>query len=62
MTGMIKLTAAIAVVLVAGLATLLVFDVIPPDVFSAGVKKILLVGSIFALTTVALAFIARPGK
>jgi hypothetical protein len=62
MTGMIKLTAAIAVILVAGLATLLVFEVIPAEVFSAGVKKVILVGIIFALTAGALAFIIRPGK
>ena len=62
MTGMFKLTASIAVILVAGLATLLVFDVIPPDVFSAGVKKILLVGIIVGLASAALAFIFRLGK
>ena len=62
MTGMIKLTASIAIVLVAGLATLLVFDIIPPDVFSAGVKKILLVAIIVGLTAGALAFITRLGK
>lgn len=62
MTGMIKLTASIAIVLVAGLATLLVFDVIPADVFSTGVKKILLVAIIVGLTAGALAFITRLGK
>jgi len=62
MTGMIKLTASIAILLVAGLATLLVFDIIPPDVFSTGVKKILLVGIIVGLTAGALAFISRLGK
>jgi len=62
MTGMIKLTASIAIVLVAGLATLLVFDIIPSDVFSSGVKKILLVAIIVGLTAGALAFITRLGK
>ena len=62
MTGMIKLTASIVILLVAGLATLLVFDVIPPDVFSTGVKKVLLVGIIAGLTAGALAFISRFGK
>lgn len=62
MTGMIKLTASIAIVLVAGLATLMVFDIIPPDVFSDGVKKVILVGIIVGLTTGALAFIIRLGK
>lgn len=62
MTGIIKLTASIAVLLVAGLATLLVFDIIPPDVFSIGVKKIVLASAIAGLTAVALAFIMRFGK
>ena len=62
MSGIIKLTASIAILLVAGLAMLLVFDVIPPDVFSTGVKKILLVGIIVGLTSGALAFISRLGK
>jgi hypothetical protein len=62
MSGMIKLTASIAILLVAGLATLLVFDIIPPDVFSTSVKKILLVGIIVGLTAGALAFISRLGK
>ena len=62
MTGIIKFTASIAVLLVAGLATLLVFDIIPPDVFSQGVKKTILTGAIAGLTAVALAFIMRIGK
>ncbi len=62
MTGIIKFTASIAVVLVAGLAMLLVFDVIPPDVFSVGVRKIVLTGIIVALTAGALAFIMRIGR
>ena len=62
MSGIIKLTASIAILLVAGLAMLLVFDIIPPDVFSTGVKKILLVGIIVGLTSGALAFISRLGK
>ena len=62
MSGIIKLTASFAILIVAGLATLLVFDIIPPDVFSAGVRKVLLVGIIFGLTAGALAFIARIGK
>ena len=62
MTGIIKFTASIAVLLVAGLATLLVFDVIPADVFSVGVRKIVLTGIIVGLTAVALAFIMRAGR
>lgn len=62
MSGMIKLTASIAILLVAGLAILLVFDIIPPDVFSTGVKKVLLVGIIVGLTSGVLAFISRLGR
>ena len=62
MTGIIRLTASIAVLLVAGLATLLVFDIIPPDVFSNAIKKIVLTGAIASLTAIALAFIMRFGK
>jgi integral membrane sensor domain MASE1 len=62
MTGIIKFTASIAVLLVAGLATLLVFDIIPPDVFSNAFKKVVLTGAITVLTAVALALIMRLGK
>lgn len=62
MPGMIRLTASIAILLVAGLAMLLIFDIIPPDIFSNWVKKILLVGIIVGLTAGALAFISRVGK
>ena len=62
MTGIIKITASIAVLLVAVLAALLVFDVIPPDVFGESVKKIVLTGAIAGLTAVALALIMRIGK
>ena len=62
MSGMIRLTASIAILLVAGLATLLVFDIIPPHIFSTWVKKILLLGIIVGLTAGALAFISQVGK
>ena len=62
MTGIFKFVATVAVLLVAGLATLLVFDVIPPDVFSEVVRKVVLSGAIAALTAVALVFIMRFGK
>lgn len=62
MTGMIKLTASLAVVLVAGLATLLVFDIIPSEVFSVGVKKIVLLVVIVGLAAGAVAFIMRIGN
>jgi hypothetical protein len=59
---MIKLIASIGILLVAGLATLLVFDIIPPDVFGTGIRKILLGGIIVGLTAGALAFINRFGR
>jgi len=62
MTGILKLMASIAVVLVAGLAVMLVFDVIPPDVFGEAVRKIVLTGAIAALAALALAFISRSRK
>lgn len=62
MTGILRLMASIAVVLVAGLAVLLVFDVIPPDVFGKAVRQIVLAGAIAALAALALAFISRAGK
>ena len=62
MEGIIKLMAAIAVILIAGLAMLMVFDIIPPDVFSVGVKKIVLATVITGLTAAAVAFIIRFGK
>lgn len=57
MSGIMKMLAAIAVVLVAGLALLLVFDVISLDAFGAGVKKVVLVSTIIGLASAALAFI-----
>ena len=62
MIGIVKFTASVAVLLLAGLATLLVFEVIPPEVFSQGVKKTLLTLVIAGLTAGALAFIVRLGK
>ena len=59
MSGILKSLAAIAVIFVAGLATLMVFDVIPPDFFSAAIKKIVLTGVIIVLAVLALGFIMR---
>lgn len=62
MAGVMKLMASIAIVAIATVATLLVFDVIPPGVFSDVVKKVLLAGIIIALATAAITFIVRLGK
>ena len=40
MSGIVRLAASIVILLVAGLATALVFDVIPPDVFGDALKKL----------------------
>ncbi len=62
MSGIVRLAASIVILLVAGLATALVFDVIPPDVFGDALKKLLLTVVIAGLTIGALAFVARVGK
>lgn len=62
LTGILKLTASITVMLIAGLAILLVFDVIPEDVFSETLQRILMLVLIVGLTIGALAVIARLGK
>lgn len=62
MSGIVRLSASIVILLVAGLATALVFDLIPPDVFSDALKKLLLTVVIAGLTIGALAFVARVGK
>lgn len=62
MNGFLRLTVSLAIVLVALLATALVFDVIPGEFFSEAVKKIVLVSAIAGLTAAALAFVVRIGK
>ena len=62
MTGVVRLAASIVILLVAGLATALVFDLISPDVFGDALKKLLLTVVIAGLTIGALAFVARVGK
>ncbi|MEM7431988.1 MAG: hypothetical protein AAF351_08610 [Pseudomonadota bacterium] len=62
MSGIMKSMAAIAVIFVAGLATLLVFGIIPTEIFSEALTKFLLAGVIIVLASVALGFIMRSGK
>lgn len=62
MAGVLKLMASIAIIAVAAVATLLVFDVIPAGVFSEVVRKVLLAGIIVALASAAIAFIMRLGR
>jgi len=62
LTGIARLAVSITVMLVACLAILLVFDVIPEAVFSDTLQKVLLLAVIVGLTIGALALIARIGK
>lgn len=62
MSGTMKLLAAIGVVIVAGLALLVVFDVITFADFGANVKKLVLISAILALAAGALAFIMGSKK
>lgn len=55
----IKLLAASGIVLVAGLAVLVVLDVIPGQVFGELAEKALLVTSIVMLASVAIALLIR---
>ena len=60
--GVLKLTAIIAMVLLALLGVLVVLDVIPRDSLGELATKILLVACIFGLASAALAFLMHSGK
>jgi hypothetical protein len=60
--GSIKVIVSLTILLIAGLAVLLVFDVIPEDMFSESVQRVALLAVIVGLATAALALIARIGK
>ena len=62
LVGLIKLIVSLTVLLIAGLAILLVFDVIPDTVFSESVQKVGLLVLIVGLATAALALVGRIGK
>ena len=62
LVGAIKLLAASVIVLVAGLALLVVLDVIPGSVFGEFAKKALLVASIVILASAAIALLMRSKK
>ena len=59
LAGTIKLLAASVIVLVAGLALLVVLDIIPGEVFGELAEKALLVASIVMLASVAIALLMR---
>ena len=62
MTGTIKLTISIVVLLLAAMAILLVFGIIPAEFFGEATAKILLTAAIVGLAAAALTFIMRFGK
>ena len=59
LVGVIKLLAASVIVLVAGLALLVVLDVIPGEIFGELTKKAVLVASIVMLASAAIALLMR---
>lgn len=59
LTGSIKVIAAFAVLILAGLASLLVLDVIPQDLFKAALGKVLLLCLIGVATVAALWILVR---
>jgi len=62
LAGVVKLISATIIFLVAGLAMLVILDVIPVDVFGVFAKKAVLIGSIILLASAAIALLMRPGK
>jgi hypothetical protein len=60
--GMTRLVAAIAILLIAGLAVLVVLDAISLALFGEFTKQILLTASIVILAGIAIALLSRTGK
>ena len=57
LTGLLRLVAASAIILIATLAMLMLFDVIPQSAFTELSRKILLAGCVVTLAGVGLAFL-----
>lgn len=62
LAGVARLITATVILLIAGLAMLVILDVIPGDVFGTFAKKALLIASVFFLASAAIALLMRPGK
>jgi hypothetical protein len=62
LAGVVKLVTATLIFMVAGLAVLVVLDIIPGDVFSDFAKKAVLIASIIVLASAAIALLVRGGK
>ena len=62
LSGVLKLVGALALVLLALLALLVVFDVLPRTVLGEFATKILLAACILGLVSAGIAFLTRSGK
>ncbi|MDH3559687.1 MAG: hypothetical protein OEN52_01875 [Gammaproteobacteria bacterium] len=62
LAGVVRLVTASVIFMVAGLAVLMVLDIIPGDVFSEFAKKAVLIASIIVLASAAIALLVRGGK
>lgn len=60
--GVTRFIAAIAIFLLAGLAVLVVLDVIPAEVFGEFATRVLLVAIIVGLASAAIALLSRSGR
>jgi hypothetical protein len=62
LAGVVKLVTATLILMVAGLAVLVVLDIIPGEVFSDFAKQAVLIASIIVLASAAIALLVRGGK
>lgn len=62
LAGVVRLVTATLIFIVAGLAVLMVLDIIPGDVFGEFTKKGALIASIIVLASAAIALLMRGGK
>lgn len=60
-SGLLRLVAALAVVLLGALAVLVVLDIIPRDLLHSWGVKVLLVTGIVAVTALVVALLSRNG-
>lgn len=60
-SGVLRLVATLAVVLLGALAVLVVLDIIPRDLLQAWGTKVLLVTGIVAVTALVVALLSRRG-
>ena len=58
-SGTLRIAASIAILLIAGLAVLMVFDIVPKETFTELTKKTALTAAIVGLAAVALGLVGR---